>query len=246
MSKPPRSRLRRLATVAGLAVVALFAVLLVARAVFFRGPYQPVEALPATPIVDLHCHVAGLGAGGSGCFVSPALRDNWRFDFYLGAFGVTPRGGGARGRRGARGPVRDDAGAGPARVTGRDPGVGRCGGRGRFAGHEPDGVLRAERVRDCRVSPPHEPALRREHQPVSSGRARAPRLGGDERGGAGEVASLDPADRPRRSAPRAVLPAAGGARPAPADPHGRGEAPSPKATTNSPIRNASTSRCNSG
>lgn len=77
--------LRRLA-LAGLgAIVGLLG----ARLAFFEGPYRPVEPLPATPIVDLHCHVAGLGAGGSGCFVSPALRDNWRFDFYLRAFGVT-------------------------------------------------------------------------------------------------------------------------------------------------------------
>lgn len=61
----------------------------VLRAALFTGPYRPVQALPATPIVDLHCHVAGLGAGGSGCFVSPALRDNWRFGFYLRAFGAS-------------------------------------------------------------------------------------------------------------------------------------------------------------
>ena len=89
MRKPPRSCLRRLATFVGVALPTLIVALLLARAVFFRGPYQPVEPLPPTPIVDLHCHVAGLGAGDSGCFVSPALRDNWRFDFYLGAFGVT-------------------------------------------------------------------------------------------------------------------------------------------------------------
>jgi len=32
--------------------------------------------------VDTHCHLAGLGAGGSGCFVSPRLRHNWRFNIY--------------------------------------------------------------------------------------------------------------------------------------------------------------------
>ena len=37
----------------------------------------------------MHCHIAGIGAGGSGCFVSPKLRDNWRFNVYLRAFGVT-------------------------------------------------------------------------------------------------------------------------------------------------------------
>ena len=51
-------------------------------------PYRAVEPLPAG-IVDMHCHIAGLGAGGSGCFISEKLRDNWRFNIYLRAFGVT-------------------------------------------------------------------------------------------------------------------------------------------------------------
>lgn len=51
-------------------------------------PYRPVEPIPVG-IVDMHCHIAGIGAGGSGCFVSPKLRDNWRFNIYLRAFGVT-------------------------------------------------------------------------------------------------------------------------------------------------------------
>ena len=51
-------------------------------------PYRPVEPIPSG-IVDMHCHVAGLGAGGSGCFVSPRLRDNWRFRTYLRSFGVS-------------------------------------------------------------------------------------------------------------------------------------------------------------
>jgi len=40
-------------------------------------------------IVDMHCHVAGIGAGGSGCFVSPKLRDSRSFTIYLRAFGVS-------------------------------------------------------------------------------------------------------------------------------------------------------------
>jgi predicted TIM-barrel fold metal-dependent hydrolase len=39
--------------------------------------------------VDLHCHVAGLGARGSGCFVSEDLHDDVRFGAFLDAFGVT-------------------------------------------------------------------------------------------------------------------------------------------------------------
>lgn len=40
-------------------------------------------------IVDVHVHVAGLGYGDSGCFVSEQMRNNIRFPFYLWAMGVT-------------------------------------------------------------------------------------------------------------------------------------------------------------
>lgn len=40
-------------------------------------------------IIDIHCHSAGIGAGGSGCFVSSAMRRNIRFPFFLKSFGVT-------------------------------------------------------------------------------------------------------------------------------------------------------------
>jgi hypothetical protein len=39
--------------------------------------------------VDIHCHTAGIGAGGSGCFISPALRRSWKYRVYLQAFGVS-------------------------------------------------------------------------------------------------------------------------------------------------------------
>jgi hypothetical protein len=54
----------------------------------YDRPYCPAQPLPSG-IVDLHCHLAGLGAGDSGCFVSPKLRKNWRFRFYLSSFGVS-------------------------------------------------------------------------------------------------------------------------------------------------------------
>src|ERR1039458_10309374 len=53
-------------------------------------PFRPVEPIPAG-IVDMHCHIAGLGAGGSGCFVSPRLRNNFRFKIYLRSFGVSEK-----------------------------------------------------------------------------------------------------------------------------------------------------------
>lgn len=55
-----------------------------------RRPYRSVEPLPGG-IVDMHCHVAGIGAGGSGCFVSRELRNSWKLAIYLRSFGVTER-----------------------------------------------------------------------------------------------------------------------------------------------------------
>ena len=57
----------------------------------FRRPSLPPEPLPAAPFLDLHCHVAGLGAGGSGCFVSEQLRRSWKVGFYFRSFGVSRR-----------------------------------------------------------------------------------------------------------------------------------------------------------
>lgn len=85
----PKHRGRRWLRRAGVVVGACCLALGLARWVWFQGPYLPVQPLPAEPLVDLHCHVAGLGFGGSGCFVSDALRKNWRLGFYLRSFGVT-------------------------------------------------------------------------------------------------------------------------------------------------------------
>jgi hypothetical protein len=52
-------------------------------------PFLPVEPIPAG-IVDMHCHIAGIGAG-SGCWVSPRLLNNWRFKVYLRSFGVSKK-----------------------------------------------------------------------------------------------------------------------------------------------------------
>jgi hypothetical protein len=57
----------------------------------FRRPSLPPEPLPAAPFLDLHCHVAGLGAGDSGCFVSEQLRRSWKVGFYFRSFGVSRR-----------------------------------------------------------------------------------------------------------------------------------------------------------
>ncbi len=59
------------------------------RLLLYRGTATEKEPLPKTPIIDLHCHVAGMGIQGSGCFVAAGLKDSMKFPIYLRAFGVT-------------------------------------------------------------------------------------------------------------------------------------------------------------
>jgi predicted TIM-barrel fold metal-dependent hydrolase len=69
-------------------IVLGLAALLIVVAWSFGKPYRAVEPLPPD-IIDMHCHVAGIGAGGSGCFVSEPLRKSWRFNVYLRSFGTS-------------------------------------------------------------------------------------------------------------------------------------------------------------
>lgn len=48
-----------------------------------------MHAMISNGIIDIHCHTAGIGAGNSGCFISPAMRRSWRYRIFLKAFGVT-------------------------------------------------------------------------------------------------------------------------------------------------------------
>ncbi|MBN2508446.1 MAG: amidohydrolase family protein [Verrucomicrobia bacterium] len=73
----------------GLALVPLLGI--AGCALLYQGPYLPVQPLPPEPLLDMHCHVAGIGAGGSGCFVSEGMRDSFKFGIYLKSFGVTRR-----------------------------------------------------------------------------------------------------------------------------------------------------------
>jgi uncharacterized protein len=70
--------------------LACITVLILVSVLLFHGPYRLVEPVP-DGIVDIHCHVAGIGAGGSGCFVSAELRDSWKFKIYLRSFGVSEK-----------------------------------------------------------------------------------------------------------------------------------------------------------
>ena len=56
---------------------------------FWLIPPSDIPATPAEPYVDLHVHVAGVGAGESGIFLSDQMLDNWKFPIYINAFGVS-------------------------------------------------------------------------------------------------------------------------------------------------------------
>jgi predicted TIM-barrel fold metal-dependent hydrolase len=71
-----------------LAMLILVALALIARWLLFKGPVQAPQTLPDSPIIDMHVHIAGLGYGDSGCFVADVMKDSYKFDYYLGAFGV--------------------------------------------------------------------------------------------------------------------------------------------------------------
>jgi predicted TIM-barrel fold metal-dependent hydrolase len=49
---------------------------------------MPASNRTCGTVIDIHCHTAGIGAGNSGCFVSPALQKSWKYRVYLKAFGV--------------------------------------------------------------------------------------------------------------------------------------------------------------
>lgn len=81
MADKPAPRLRRWL---GVAIAA--ALLAAALYVLLPGAPPPTQQ---TKYVDMHVHVAGIGAGGSGAFVGDGMRSSFRFPFYLRAFGVT-------------------------------------------------------------------------------------------------------------------------------------------------------------
>lgn len=81
---PARRRIPRFLSLGALAALAL-------SALAAKRPYRAVEPLPAGTFIDLHCHTAGIGAGGSGCYISDNLRHSYKLAFYLRSLGVTER-----------------------------------------------------------------------------------------------------------------------------------------------------------
>ena len=64
--------------------------LLVAAATAWYWPHAVlVPTIARDGIVDIHVHTAGIGAGDSGIIVGAAIRESYKFEIYLEAFGVT-------------------------------------------------------------------------------------------------------------------------------------------------------------
>lgn len=61
----------------------------VLRIVLFKGPFAKPCLVAPYGVVDMHCHTAGIGAGGSKARISTALRSSWRFRVYLKIFGTS-------------------------------------------------------------------------------------------------------------------------------------------------------------
>lgn len=70
-------------------LIVLIAFVLVTRILLFKGPIREVTGPVPRKVVDMHCHTAGIGAGGSEARISLALRSSWRFKVYLKIFGCS-------------------------------------------------------------------------------------------------------------------------------------------------------------
>ncbi|MGR8920059.1 MAG: amidohydrolase family protein [Gammaproteobacteria bacterium] len=73
-------------------VAAIVLLVGLAPVVAILGPARaPAGLPPPNSVVDIHTHVVGIGLGSDcdGCFVSPAIRDGYKFVWYLRAFGTT-------------------------------------------------------------------------------------------------------------------------------------------------------------
>ena len=68
-------------------IVGTLLALFVLRLIFFRGPISEHVSEPPEGILDMHCHTAGIGAGGSEAWISDELRKSWKFGLYLKVFG---------------------------------------------------------------------------------------------------------------------------------------------------------------
>ncbi|MEQ9057894.1 MAG: amidohydrolase family protein [Gammaproteobacteria bacterium] len=70
------------------AVVVVAALGVLAGVIASTPARAPATLPPPGSVLDMHAHIAGLGEGCDGCFVTDALVDSYKFAFYLRAFGT--------------------------------------------------------------------------------------------------------------------------------------------------------------
>lgn len=68
-------------------LAAIFGLLAIAAAAWHLVPADEISG--TSDYLDMHVHTAGIGAGGSGCFINESMREGYKFRIYLAAFGVT-------------------------------------------------------------------------------------------------------------------------------------------------------------
>lgn len=69
-------------------MIGLFAIIFVLVFGFWMIPPSSTPAVPPEGYVDVHVHVAGIGAGDSGAFINEEMQTSWKYPIYLDAFGV--------------------------------------------------------------------------------------------------------------------------------------------------------------
>ncbi|MDQ8184897.1 amidohydrolase family protein [Pelagicoccus sp. SDUM812002] len=72
-------------------LLSILGAVLLLRILLWKGPIGPVSERLPMGVVDMHCHTAGIGAGGSEARISEALRGSWRFRVYLRIFGTSEK-----------------------------------------------------------------------------------------------------------------------------------------------------------
>jgi hypothetical protein len=70
-----------------LTIILLFTVAVTLILLFKARPEGDLKPISVSPILDMHVHVAGIGAN-SDCSISSEMFNNWRYTIYLKAFGT--------------------------------------------------------------------------------------------------------------------------------------------------------------
>ena len=67
---------------------AVVGIVLIVMVIYWAIPAAPVDE-SSGGYIDMHVHIGCIGAGGSGCYLSPLLSEGYKYPFYLRAFDTT-------------------------------------------------------------------------------------------------------------------------------------------------------------